>query len=192
MNSNFWANARLLRNERIFHTAMALLMVLCVVGSYFLRCAIAQRADRFASEIDACRSLCELEDELTESIAQAQFGKEQLEQKYLSILARIPKKLDDSEVLSSVRSMAQASRCNLIDFRPIATQKQNEFQTRSFDLHLEGGFKSIFQFFESLCRVPYLYQVARFRVSEPTILGGTCRFDLELKVVFDHASTNRE
>ncbi len=192
MNSNFWANARLLRNERLFHTAMALLMVLGVVGSYFLRCAIAQHADHFALEIDACKSLCELEAELTESIAQAQLSKEQLEQKYQSTLARIPKKLDDSEVLSSVRSMAQASRCNLIDFRPIATQKQNEFQTRSFDLHLEGGFNSIFQFFESLCRVPYLYQVARFRVSEPTILGGTCRFDLELKVVFDHASTNRE
>ena len=192
MNSNLGGQASLFRNERLVHTGMALLMVLCIVGSYFLRCAIAHHADRFASEIDACKSLSELKGELTESIAQAQLCKEQLEQKYHATLVRIPKKLDDSEVLSSVRSTAQASRCNLIDFRPIATQKQDEFQTRCFDLRLEGGFKSLFQFFESLRLVPYIYQVSRFKISEPTILGGTCRVDLELKVVFDHAWTNRE
>ena len=192
MNSFLWASAPLLRYERLLHISMASLMLLGVAGSYFLRSAIAQNADRLAFQVKECNAFCQLEMDFKDKIVNAQIQLEQLEHEYQTTIARIPTKLDDSEVLSSVRGMAQVSQCSLIDFRPIATLKQDDFQTRSFDLRLEGGFKNLFQFFESLQRVPYIYQVSRARVTEPSGPAGTCRFELELKVVFDHAWTNRE
>ena len=162
-------------------------MLICVVGGYYLRCAIAQNVDRLADRVEECRAFCLLESEFNESISEFQQKRERLEKEYRETLARIPKKLDDSQVLSSVRGIAQTSHCSLLDFRPIATQKQAEFQTRTFDLRLEGGFKDLFQFFDSLRHVPYIYQVSRTKVSEPAGTASTCRFDLELKVIFDHA-----
>lgn len=186
MISNIWTKSPLLRNERLLHAGMAILMVLFIAGCFVVHCSIAQYVDAIAADFVECTSLCNSEHEFTEAVAQEQKRQERLEKEYRSILKRIPAKIVDSEILSSVRGLALSSHCNLLDFRPVATQSHKEFLTRSFELHMEGGFTSLFQFFDALQRVPYIYQVARFKVSESSNPNGLCRFDLELKVVFDH------
>ncbi len=186
MISKFWMNNPLLWNERLLHACMAVVMLFGVAGCFVVHCAVAQYVDRIASDTEECADLLNSEHEFTEAVIQAQQRQELLEKEYRSLLDRIPAKIVDSEVLSSVRRMAITARCNLLDFRPTATQNQKEFQTRSFDLRLEGQFKSLFQFFETLRGVPYVYQVSRFKVSESSNPGGLCRLELELKVVFDH------
>ncbi len=186
MISTSWRNNPLVRNERLLHAGMAVLMVFAVACCYIVHCGVAQYVERIASDRAECTGLLKSEFEFTEAFAQAQEQHELLEDEYRSMLERIPAKIVDSEILSSVRGKAIASHCTLIDFRPISTQNHKEFQTRSFDLHLEGRFKSLFQFFESMPRVPYNYQVTRFKVSESSNPSGNCRFDLEMKVVFDH------
>jgi len=171
---------------------MALLTVLIIAGTYSLRCTIAQSVDSIASDIQDCESLRDLETELTDSIAQVDLRKQELEKEYLAILARIPKKIVDSEVLSSVRQSAQENRCSLLDFRPTITQQNDDFHTRSFDLQLEGSFANLFLFFSSLRDANFVYQTTRFKISEPTAPGGPCHFDLELKIVFDHVWTPSE
>lgn len=186
MINSSWMKNSLLRNERILHAGMAILMVLGIAGCFLVHSTIAQYVDAIASNFDECTSLRNSEREFTDAVAQAQERLEQLEKEYRSILDRIPSKIVDSEILSSVRGLALSSHCNLLDFRPAANQRHKEFLTRSFELHLEGGFKSLFQFFDALQSVPYIYQVARFKVSESSNPNGLCRFELELKVVFDH------
>jgi len=165
---------------------MAILMVLSIAGCFVVHGSIAQYVEGIASDFDECTSLCNSQHEFTDAVAQAEKRQERLEKEYRSILERIPAKIVDSEILSSVRSLALSSHCNLLDFRPVATQSHKEFLTRSFELHLEGGFRSLFQFFDALQRVPNIYQVARFKISESSNPDGLCRFELELKVVFDH------
>ena len=165
---------------------MVVLMAMCVAGVSVLRNAIAQTVEHIESNIEESSSLCEQEHELTAAIEQGQKRQEELELNYQTLLDRIPKKIVDSEVLASVRGMALNTRCSMTDFRPTATQPQKEFQTRSFVVHLEGQFSSLFHFFESLHRLPYVYQVGRLRIQEPSVSGGACRCEMELRVVFDH------
>lgn len=186
MISTSWRNNPIVRNERLLHAGMAVLMVFAVACCYVVHCGVAQYVERIASDRQECISLCKSEDEFAEAVTQAQEQRERLEKEYRSMLERIPAKIVDSDILSSVRGMAISSHCSLLDFRPIATQNHKEFQTRSFDLHLEGRFQSLFRFFESMQRVPYNYQVTRFKVSESSNPSGICRFDLEMKIIFDH------
>ena len=186
MNSNLWTRNPILRNERLLHAGMVFLLVIGVVGGSVLRSAIARTVEHIESNIEESTTLCAQEHELITAIERGQKRQEELEIKYQAILDRIPKKIVDSEVLASVRGMALTTHCNLTDFRPTATQPQKEFQTRSFAIHLEGQFNCLFQFFESLHQLPYVYQVGRLRVQEPSLPGGACRCELELRVVFDH------
>ena len=186
MNSNLWTRNPIMRNERLLHAGMVVLMVICVAGVSVLRNAIAQTVENIESNIEECSSLFSQEHELITKIEQGQKRHEELELNYQALLDRIPKKIVDSEVLASIRAMALTTRCNMTDFRPTATQPQKEFQTRSFAIHLEGQFNCLFQFFESLHQLPYVYQVGRLRVQEPSVPGGACRCELELRVVFDH------
>lgn len=186
MNSNLWTRNPILRNERLLHAGMLVLMVICVAGGSVLRNAIAQTVEHIESNIEESTSLWAHEHELISAIEQGQKRHEELELNYQALLDRIPKKIVDSEVLASVRGMALTTRCNMTDFRPTATQPQKEFQTRSFAIHLEGQFNCLFQFFESLHQLPYVYQVGRLRVQEPNVPGGACRCELELRVVFDY------
>ena len=186
MINSTWTKNPLLRNERLLHAGMAILMAVGFAGCFVVHGSIARYVVGIASDYDECTSLCNSQQDFTDALAQTQKRQERLEKEYRSILERIPAKIVDSEILSSVRGLAQSSNCNLLDFRPVAIQSHKEFLTRSFELHLEGGFKSLFQFFDALQRVPYIYQVARFKVSESSIPNGLCRFELELKVVFDH------
>ena len=186
MNSNLWTRNSILRNERLLHAGMVVLMVICVAGVSVMRNAIAQTVEQIVSNIEESTSLCAQVHELTAAIEQGQKRQEELELKYQAMLDRIPKKIVDSEVLASIRVMAQSTRCNMTDFRPTATQPQKEFQTRSFVIHLEGQFNCLFQFFESLHQLPYVYQIGRLRVQEPSVPGGACRCEVEMRVVFDH------
>lgn len=186
MNSNLWPQNAIVRNERLLHAGMVVLMVVCVAGGSVLRNAISQTVKLIESNIEESTSLCSQEHELIAVIEQGRKRNEQLELKYQAMLDRIPKKIVDSEVLASVRGMALAAHCNMTDFRPTATQPQKEFQTRSFAIHLEGQFNNVFQFFESLHQLPYVYQVGRLRIQEPSVPGGACRCELEMRVVFDH------
>ena len=186
MNSNLWTRNPIMRTERLLHAGMVVLMVIGVAGGSALRNAIAQTVEHLESNIAESTSLCVQEQELVEAIEQGQKRQGELERKYQAMLDRIPKKIVDSEVLASVRGTALSSNCNMTDFRPTATQPQKEFQTRSFAIHLEGQFSRLFQFFESLHQLPYVYQVGRLRIQEPSVPGGACRCELELRVVFDH------
>jgi Tfp pilus assembly protein PilO len=192
MNSKLWSDSPLMRSERMLHAAMLALASMCLIGCYVLRCSIAESVDNITVKKDECKNLCELELELTSSIAKAKGEIEQLENEYHSALARIPRKIVDSELLSSVRGVAQTSHCNLLNFRPTETQSQPDFQTRSFELHIEGKFKDLYQFFDAMSGIPYVYHVRRFKISEPTIAGGACKIDLELKVVFNHVWSKSE
>jgi len=192
MTSQFGTHTSLLRSERILHAAMAALVAVSLVGCYTLRRQIGESVENIVMSKEECKSLCELEAELTDSIANARSGLDQLEMDYRSALGRIPKRIVDSELLSSVRGVAQASHCSLLNFRPLDTQNQSDFQTRSFELHLEGKFNELYQFFESLNSVPYVYHVRRFKISEPSTPGGACKIDLELKVVFNHVYSKSE
>ena len=186
MNSNLWTRNPIMRTERLLHAGMLVLMVIGVAGGSALRNAIARTVEHIESNIEESTTLCAQEHELITAIEQGQKRQEQLELNYQAMLDRIPKKIVDSEVLASVRGTALSSNCNMTDFRPTATQPQKEFQTRSFAIHLEGQFNSVFQFFESLHQLPYVYQVGRLRIQEPSAPGGACRCELELRVVFDH------
>lgn len=192
MTNKLWSDSPLMRSERMLHAAMLALVAMCLIGCYVLRFSIAESVDHIAASKEECNSLCELESELTSSIAKARNDLDQLEQEYRSALMRVPKRIVDSELLSSVRGVAQASHCNLLNFRPSETQNQPDFQTRSFELHVEGKFKDLYEFFDSMSGIPYVYHVRRFKISESTIAGGACKIDLELKVVFNHVWSKLE
>ena len=192
MNSQFGTHTPLLRSERMLHAAMAALVAMSLIGCYTLRRQISERVENIVASKEECKGLCELEAELTSSIANARSDLDQLEIEYRSALGRIPKKIVDSELLSSVRGVAQASHCSLLTFRPLDTQNRSDFQTRSFELHLEGKFHDLYQFFDSLSSVPYVYHVRSFKISEPSTPGGACKIDLELKVVFNHVYSKSE
>jgi len=192
MNSQFGTYTSLLRSERMLHAGMAALVAMSLIGCYTLRRHIGESVENIVASKEECNSLCEQETDLTTSIANARSALDQLEMDYRSALGRIPKKIVDSELLSSVRGVAQATDCSLLNFRPLDTQNQSDFQTRSFELHLEGKFDDLYQFFDSLSSVPYVYHVRRFKISEPSTPGGACKIDLELKVVFNHAYSKSE
>lgn len=187
-----WKMHPTLRNERLLHTAMAILMLMFLACGYVLQGQIGCSVEAMETNRQECIELCQSETELRSVLDQTQEHYAKLENEFDSLIKRIPKKVVDSEVLSTVRSIAQATNCNIIDFRPTSTQKQKDFQTRSFELHLEGAFKSLFQFFESIQLAPFACQIGRFKIMEPTIPGGVCRFDIELKVVFDHVWAKQE
>lgn len=181
-----WTIHPTLRNERLLHMAMTVLMLVFIAGGYVLQCRIGHSVEAMEANSQDCIELCQSETDLRSALDQAQKHHAKLEQEFDSLVNRIPKKVVDSEVLSTVRGIAQATNCNILDFRPTSTQKQKDFQTRAFELHLEGGFNGLFEFFESLQRAPFVCQIGRFKIMEPTPPDGACRFDLELKVVFDH------
>ena len=186
MNNNLWTRNPIMRCEQLLHAGMVVLTVIGVAGGSVLRNTIAQTVEQIESNIEESTSLCAREQELITAIEQGHKRSEKLELTYQAMLDRIPKKIVDSEVLASVRGMALTSHCNMTDFRPTATQPQKEFQTRSFAIQLEGQFNRLYQFFESLHQLPYVYQVGRLRIQEPSVPGGACRCELELRVVFDH------
>lgn len=192
MNSPFGTHTSLLRSERIVHAVMAALAAMSLIGCYTLRRQISESVENIVASKEECIDLCDLEAELTASIANTRSELDQLELDYRSALGRIPQKIIDSELLSSIRGVAQASHCSLLNFRPLDTQNQSDFQTRSFELHLEGKFNDIYQFFDSLSSVPYVYHVRRLKISEPSMPGGACKIDLELKVVFNHVYSKSE
>jgi hypothetical protein len=192
MNSDSWMSTPLLRNERLLHFGMALLLALFVVVGLFLQRQVSQSVQAIGLDREHCMSLSLSESTVRGAVIDAQENLAKLQLDYASVIRTIPKRVVDSEVLSAIRGLSQSSHCSLIDFRPGATHTQSDFQTRSYDLHLEGGFKSLFQFFESLPQVPFAHQIGRFKIAEPSTPGGGCRFDVELKVVFDHAWARTE
>jgi Tfp pilus assembly protein PilO len=192
MINHGWMTNPTLRNERLLHTVMAVLMLVFIACANLLQSRIGLSVEDMETNGQECRELCQSETDLRSALDQSLKKHAGLTQEFASIVNRIPKKIVDSEVLSTVRSIAQATGCNIIDFRPTSTQRQKDFQTRAFELHLEGGFNSLFEFFESLQRAPFVCQIGRFKIMEPTIPGGACRFDLELKVVFDHVWAKQE
>jgi len=107
---------------------------------------MAKSIEHIAADANECTSVIGLEDELNKEIIEAQKSNKKTETEHKATLARIPKKVVDSEVLSYVRRNAVSTRCNLIDFRPNSTQNQKDYKTRSFELRLEGGFKNLYQF----------------------------------------------
>ena len=192
MTSDSWLSNPLSRSEGLVHVGMAILMALFIATGCFFQSKIAQSVEAIGSDREQCLSLCLSEPEIRGDVDKSAEQHAKLKQDYRSVLAKTPLRVVDSEVLSSIRGLSQTSHCNLIDFRPGTTQKQIDYQTRSFDLHLQGGFKSLFQFFESLQRVQFAYQIGRFKLIEPSSPGSTCRLDVELKVVFDHVETRQE
>ena len=190
MNNNSWLTHSLVRNERLLHCGMSALAVFVLFIGIALQKTLKQSVAALNEDKKYFLELCTSESVAGKEVEQLQNQYESQEELYRSLLGRIPNRVVDSEVLSSMRSIAQASQCNLIDFRPGQSQKQNDHQTRSFDLHLEGKFNELFRFFESMSQLPFAYQIGRYKIVESANPGGTCRFDIELKVVFDHAWGN--
>ncbi len=129
---------------------------------------------------------------MVESVEKAKSRKDKLEQELATILARIPKALNDSDVLSNVRGVVLKSHCSLVDFRPTSTLDRKEFKSRSYDLQMEGNFRQLVQFFDLLQRAPFVFQVSRFKIHEPSSLGSPCKAEMELSVVFDHVWSPQE
>jgi hypothetical protein len=181
-DSSYW----LLRSERWLHFALSILMVLFLALAFFLKKQVTEWVNAVTDDRTECVNLLISESEIKEAVSVAIKKKGQLENECQSTLDLIPDRIVDSEVMSAVRGIAQSSSCSLIDFRPTETQKLSDFQTRSFAMHIEGPFKNAFQFFESFPKVPFVYQISRFKIMEPNTTGGPCRIDLEFKIVFDH------
>ena len=192
MNSKLFSVRASMQSERILHCFMTALVAMCMIGFSVVRRSIAENVNCIVASIDECESLSGRESELLSSSDKAKTDLELLQSEYRLSLERIPSKIVDSELLSSVRGLAQATRCTLLNFRPSETHVQPEFHTRSFELQLEGKFKDLYAFFDSLDRVPYVYHVRRFKISEPSGPGGACKIDLELKVVFNHVWSKGE
>lgn len=186
MNSTAWATLSLVRNERVLHSAMAVLLIACLIGNGFLRLGFAASIEQVASDAKDCKGLCDMEGSLVESVEKAKSRKDKLEHELATILARIPKALNDSDVLSNVRGVVLKSHCSLVDFRPTSTLDRKEFKSRSYDLQMEGNFGQLVQFFDLLQRTPFVFQVSRFKINEPSSLGSPCKAEMELSVVFDH------
>lgn len=186
MNSKWFSDSPAMQNERMLHSFMTALVAMSMIGCYVVRRSIAENVECTVASIDECDSLGRLESELVSSLDKAKSELAQLESEYRSSLERIPSKVVDSELLSSVRGVAQASHCTLLNFRPSETQVQPDFHTRTFAIQLEGKFKDLYLFFDSLEHVPYVYYVQWFKISEPSGPGGACKIDLELKIVFNH------
>jgi Tfp pilus assembly protein PilO len=166
---------------------MAALLVICFFSGIELKNKLQYRVASIDEEREYLRELLNSETELRVAVDQLKQQYDELEEDYRGLLSKIPIRVVDSDVLSSIRSIAQTMQCSLVDFRPGSTQKYLDYQTRSFELHLEGKFKELFRFFESLPKVPFAYQICRFKIVESATAGGPYRLDLELKVVFDHA-----
>ncbi len=192
MNSAFWISKPVWRNELLLHAGMTILMLLFLMSGFLARSRIAQIVSEIGADREECVRLCCLEPELRSALELVRSQHSALEHDFDTLLARIPKRVVDSEVLSSIRGLAQTTNCSLIDFRPNSVQKHKDFQTRTFELRLDGGFKNVFQFFESMRNVPFVYQVGRFKITEPSTPGGACHLDLELRVVFDHVWARTE
>jgi Tfp pilus assembly protein PilO len=192
MNSSDWAASSHIRNERVLHSLMAILLVASFMGNIFLRRSIAQNIQQIMVDTEDCTSLCEMESRMFETVANSKRRKEELDQEYQAMLAKIPNTIADSDVLSSVRGVVSKSRCNLIDFRPTSTVDRKEFKNRSYDLQLDGSFKQLVHFFDSLQNAPFIFQVSRFKITEPNSPGSNCKAEMELRTVFDHAWASQE
>ena len=186
MNNGSWILNPLLRNERLLHSAMAVLMAFSIAVGFLFQNRIAQSVASIQSDREQCVRLCQSETKIRSDVEKSQERYAELDREYRSLLSSIRKRVVDSEVLSTLRGLSQKANCSLIDFRPGTMQKQINYQSRSFDLHLEGGFKSLFQFFESLQQISIAYQIGRFKIAESSSSGGPSRLDIELRVVFDY------
>jgi Tfp pilus assembly protein PilO len=187
MSSGSWYSSTLVRNERLLHCGMAALLVICLFSGVVLKNKLQHSVAAIDEEREYLTELFNSETEIRVAVDQLKQQYDELEEDYRGLLSKIPIRVVDSDVLSSIRGIAQTTQCSLVDFRPGSTQKYLDYQTRSFELHLEGKFKELFRFFESLPQVPFAYQISRFKIVESASTGGPYRLDLELKVVFDHA-----
>lgn len=186
MNNGSYYTSALRRKERLLHGGMAALLVICAFSGIVLQ----NKLQRFVADIDEERKhfteLCDSETEVRVAVDHLKQQNDVMEEDYRELISKIPTRVVDSDVLSSIRGIAQSTQCSLIDFRPGSTQKNVDYQTRSFELHLEGRFKELFCFFESLPQVSFAHQIGRYKIIESASAVGPCRLDLELKVVFDH------
>lgn len=187
MNSRLWYSNTIIRNERLLHCGMAVLMGICIFSGFVIQKNLQHSVKAIEQERKYYTELCDSEAEVRIAVDQLKQQFDILEEDYRGLLGKIPNRVVDSEVLSSIRGVSQSTHCSMIDFRPGSTQNYVDYQTRSFELHLEGRFQEIFHFFESLPKIPFAYQIGRFKIFESASAGGPCRLDLELKVVFAHA-----
>ena len=187
MNNGSCYTSALVRNERLLHCGMAVLLVICSFSGIVLQNNLQQFVVAIDEERKHFTELCHSETEVRAAVDQLKQQHDELEEDYRELISKIPTRVIDSDVLSSIRGIAQSTQCSLIDFRPGSTQKNLDYQMRSFELHLEGRFKELFRFFESLPQISFAYQIGRYKIVESVNAGGPCRLDLELQVVFDHA-----
>jgi Tfp pilus assembly protein PilO len=165
---------------------MMIVLVIGVTFGFAVRTTIGNDLERIQSDIQECGNLLQNERELAVAVEKVAKRKEMLELEYSDLLRQIPKKIVDSEILSSLRGIGLDSKCNFHDFRPSQTVDHKGFKSRSFELHLEGRFSNLFQFFESMHQIPYNYQVVRLKIKEPTLGNDLCQAELEISILFDY------
>lgn len=102
-------------------------------------------------------------------------------------MERIPNRINDSEIYVLLRELATTSGCQLTDFRPLATQKRTEFQSRNFEISLEGEFEKIFAFMLALQQQSQLHEVSTCHVQESSSNRQLKRVRLEIGYPFSHA-----
>ena len=186
MNNTPGSKQLMSRTELYLHASMSIVLVIGITFGFAVRTTIGNDLERIQSDIQECGKLLENEKELVDTVDQIAKRKETLELEYSDLLNRIPKKIVDSEVLSALREIGLDSKCNFHDFRPSQTIDHKGFKSRSFELHLEGLFSNLFQFFESMNQIPYTYQVVRFKIKEPTSANDLCQAELEMRILFDY------
>jgi Tfp pilus assembly protein PilO len=172
--------------DRLLNLVMAFLFLSCLVGCYFLRQAIASDFQRIEQDTLECCELANREGECRETLQAEVHRNEELQVRLQKLLNKFPKRVDDSDVLSSFSAVCLESKISLNRFQPANTVDNGEYKTRSFSLQLEGDFNGLFRFFESLENFSYAHQVSTAKILEPNQTGGTCRLDLDLIIVFDH------
>ncbi len=186
MNNASGARHLMSRTELYLHVSMMIVLVIGVTFGFAVRTTIGNDLERIQSDIQECGNLLQNERELAVAVEKVAKRKEMLELEYSDLLRQIPKKIVDSEILSSLRGIGLDSKCNFHDFRPSQTVDHKGFKSRSFELHLEGRFSNLFQFFESMHQIPYNYQVVRLKIKEPTLGNDLCQAELEISILFDY------
>jgi len=186
MNNASGARQLMSRTELYLHVSMVIVLVVGVTFGFAVRTTIGNDLERIQSDIQECGKLLQHEREVAVAVEKVAKRKEMLELEYSDLLRQIPKKIVDSEILSSLRGIGLDSKCNFHDFRPSQTVDHKRFKSRSFELHLEGRFSNLFQFFESMHQIPYTYQVVRLKIKEPTLANDLCQAELEIRILFDY------
>jgi hypothetical protein len=165
----------------------SVVIALCIAGHFEFQRWLSGRIEQMSADAQQQLEWIEARLDLALSVGAARRTAASFDTELVGWLERIPDRIHDSEIYVQLRELAQTSGCHLADFRPLATQTRAEFQSRSFEVSVDGQFDQLFAFMLSLHQQPQLHEVSRCQVQESTVNRQLKRARLEISFPFGHA-----